>query len=92
MEEITDILDIAGRATVAGLLLLIVIALVRGWLVTRREYDEMRRQRDVERQEAEEWKRLALDGTRLATYAVRIAEEKPRSAKRGGQSTREART
>ena len=77
MEEIKTILNLAGSLTVAGLLLLIVVSIMRGWLVTWREYEEMRRQRDQQRKEAEEWKRMALQGTRIATYAVRVAEKVP---------------
>lgn len=77
MDDLKQILDLAGSLTVAGLLLLILAALLKGWLVTAREYNEMRRQRDRQRQEAEQWKRLALRGTRIAGCAVRVAEKCP---------------
>lgn len=84
MDDLKSILDLAGNVTIAGLLLLILVAIMRGWLVTAREHEELRRQLHQQRRETEEWKRMALQGTRIASYAVRVAERLPAVNEGGG--------
>lgn len=60
---ILDLLDSAGSV---GLLVFIIVAIFKGWLVRKAEFDrEVARRTEVER-ERNDWRELALRGTDLA--------------------------
>ena len=93
MSELPDILDLVSKITVAGLLALIVVALVRGWLVPAYRYREVQDEIQELKGERDEWKQLALQGTSIARTAVRIADQSsaraPTEEDRGGPARRE---
>lgn len=83
--------DLVSKLTVSGVLALAIIALVRGWLVTKREYDAREREHETSRQrdaariaalesEAEEWQGRALAAWGVTRDAVSLTER----AIRGG--------
>lgn len=57
--------DFVNTAGVLGLSLIIIVALLRGWVHTSKEFDNLRRDRD-------EWKQLALRGTGIVERAVSL--------------------
>jgi hypothetical protein len=69
-----ELLDIILRVSQAGspfLLALAVVALIKGWVVTRRELDR-------EREISDEYRRLAYRGTETTNEAIKLADPSQR--------------
>lgn len=63
------IFDFLNSAGVLGFALLVIVAFLRGWVHTSREFDGVVKDRD-------EWKELALRGTRIADRAMQVGERR----------------
>lgn len=67
---LTELLEYASKLTVAATLLLVIVALMRGYLVTWREFKNLENRYEEEKREKEEWRNIALHGTDIAMRAV----------------------
>ena len=69
------VLDFASRVGGNAILLLLIIAIVRGWLVPKPFVDEVRKDRDEWKQVARGSTQVAAEGTRSQQRATGVAEE-----------------
>lgn len=59
------LLDVIQSAGVIGLLVVIVTAFLRGWVVTKREYLEVVREKEA-------WRAIALRGSKTGKEVVEV--------------------
>lgn len=64
----TLIVNVAEHLTVAAILLLIIAAWLRGWLVRGKDHEILRADRD-------KWQEIAIQNSSLAHRAVKLVQE-----------------
>ena len=77
MEGLTleAVIDFASRVGGNAILLLLIIAIVRGWLVPKPFVDEIRKDRDEWKTVARGTTQVAAEGTKTQQRATGVAEE-----------------
>lgn len=74
--DIGKILELLPEAGATGLLVFFIVAVSKGWVIFKREYDLMlHRLRELER-ERNDWRELALRGTDLAEGLAQVQQRR----------------
>lgn len=78
-DDVKTLLQAGGAS---GVLIFILIAILRGWLIPRGVYDERvsdwQRERETLARDRDDWKEIALTGAQAAERAVGLAERRRR--------------
>lgn len=70
--DLDQLLSLVPEAGATGLLIFFIVAVSKGWIVFKREVDDLRVQLEKERAEKNDWRELALRGTDLAEGLAQV--------------------
>lgn len=74
--DIQTLLNLVPAAGTTGLLIYYIVASWKGWVISKREYDnEVMRRKEVEK-ERNDWRELALRGTNLAEGLANVQQRR----------------
>lgn len=74
--DLQTLIDLIPTAGTTGLLVYYIVASWKGWIISKREYDnEVRRRQELEK-ERNDWRELALRGTDLAEGLAQVQQRR----------------
>lgn len=85
MAELQGIVELIAKLGATSIIILVSVAVWRGWLVLPREKKNLEDQLAEEKERSKKWETLALRGTQLAATATTMAREASAQAAQASQ-------